>query len=64
MIARALAAVTLLSLGGCGAIPPAVLMGLQVAGATAVVAKDVFDLDVSIHQQTPGKTPITAVLTP
>jgi hypothetical protein len=43
-----------LLLGGCGGLP----MALSAAAGALTVAKDVFDLDVSIHQATPGKVPL------
>jgi hypothetical protein len=43
------------TLSGCGGIPPAVSMGLSAAGGVVAITKDILDLDVAWHQQTPEK---------
>ena len=48
----------LIVLGGCAALP----MALSAAAGALTIAKDVLDLDVSLRQATPGKTPIGAVV--
>lgn len=60
---RVICALALLSLpmalAGCGRAIVPVLAGIA-SGTT--IAKDVFDIDVSIHQRTPGKTPVNRVV--
>lgn len=41
-------------LTGCGTALPA----LMYIGSAVTIAKDVLDIDVSLSQQTPGRTPI------
>lgn len=60
MIRVAAAACLALSLSGCAGL----VLGLQAAAGVATIAKDVLDIDVSIHQATPGKTPVASVLAP
>jgi hypothetical protein len=59
-VARVLLLALPLALGGCGGLP----MALSSAAGALTVAKDVFDLDVSVHQATPGKVPLAQALRP
>lgn len=59
-----LCAAALLALSGCHAIPIGVVYGLEATGALATIADKVLNIDVSLTQTTPGKTPVAAVLTP
>jgi hypothetical protein len=61
---RALSVVVLLALSGCAGIPAGVLIGLQAAGAVAYLAKEVVGIDVALTQDTPGKTPVAAIIAP
>ncbi len=55
---RAFAVAAMMGLSGCAALP----MALSAAAGALTVAKDVLDLDVSLRQATPGKTPIGEVI--
>ena len=49
-----------LLLGGCGGT--AIVMGLAGAASVATILKEVVEIDVSLSQSHPEKTPIAAVL--
>jgi hypothetical protein len=57
-MSRALCLAALLALGGCAALP----MALSAGAGALTIAKDVLDIDVSLHQLTPGKTPISQIV--
>lgn len=49
-------------LTGCGGIPIAVVYGLQATASAATIADKIVGIDVSLSQDTPGKTPVAKVL--
>jgi hypothetical protein len=55
---RVFCLLALLSLGGCAFLTTAI----PIAAGVFTIGKDVFDVDVSLHQQTPTKTPLMEML--
>lgn len=53
-----------LTLTSCGVVPVGALYALQAVAASTTIASNVFDIDVSIRQETAWKTPVRAVFVP
>ena len=62
MVRRLAALALLLPLCGCAGVAAEIVMGLSAASSVASIARNVFDVDTSLHQQTPGKTPLKRIM--
>ena len=62
MAHRLLTLMLLLPLCGCAGVAAEIVMGLSAASSVASIARNVFDVDTSLHQQTPGKTPLKRLM--